>query len=123
MARTLTLMVALLLVVGFSYAIAEPGSTYQRQESQKEEGTKPQTKAVIGTIVSIDMEAKKITIKDEVSGENDEYSFNDSTTFHEKDTTSSIDKVKTGDRVSLEIMSDDNLIVRLDNPSTVPLKD
>ena len=125
MLRNLLLFLALFMLAGFTYAVAEPGSTYQPQESETKEPKDPdekqvQTRSVVGTIVSVDMEEKKITIKDEVTDENQEFSFNDSTSFHQEQTQVTVDKMKTGDRVSLEVDSQGNRIVRMDNPSTVP---
>jgi hypothetical protein len=121
------LRILTMIIIGFAavipYVAAEPGATYQPQDRQEETATQLQTKSVVGTIVAVDKMEKEITIRDAVTGETDTYKFNDATTFYKNDADIDIDGVVKGDKISLEVESDENLIVQLNSPSIVPIED
>jgi hypothetical protein len=117
-----------MLIVVFSllvcpYLFSEPAGTYQPQDRQEEQTPEMKTRSVVGTIVAVDPAENKITVRDQVTGDTDIYIYNEATTFHKNNSDVRISDIATGDEISLEVVSDGDLIVRLNSPSIVPLKD
>lgn len=130
MIRKVTLFAFLFLFACFGYALAQSQAhpPQERQFPQQqplvdEQKTPEQTvpQKMTGEIQAINLEKKTITIKDDTSHTAQDVDFNDTTTFSKDAKPITINDLKKGDKVSLEVDSQ-NLVTKVEigSPETVP---
>jgi Cu/Ag efflux protein CusF len=98
-----TLLIAVTIFaasVGFAIAQDYPP---QDQPAQQENPSMGQTQHISGVVDKIDLEKKTISIKDSVTNESKEYTFNTATLFSRGTKSVTVDDLKKGDKVSLEV--------------------
>ena len=115
MIRRFTLFAFLFLFACLGYALAQsqahPPQERQfpqeqplvKEQAEPEQAGQPQK--LTGEIQNIDLEKKTITIKDETSRPTQDVDFNDATAFSRDAKSITIGDLKKGDRVSLEVDS------------------
>lgn len=118
MIKKSTLLLFLLIFGAFSYLAAQnqpdqPTSPSQQEPYQQDPATDVQkTTEIKGTIDEIDLEKKTIAIKDEVTKESKEYTFNDSTSFSKEEKVMKAKDFQKGDKVLLHVDSQ-NMVVKV----------
>lgn len=131
MIKRVTLFAFLFLIACFGYVLAQSQAhpPQERQFPQEqplvdqsqtpEQAAQPQK--MTGEIQNINLEKKTITIKDDTSHTTQDVDFNDITTFSKDAKAITINDLKKGDKVSLEVDSQ-NLVtkVEISAPDTVP---
>lgn len=132
MIRRITLFAFLFLFACLGYAVAQSPShppderqfpakqpIIDEQQTPDQEQTGPQK--LTGEIQNINLEKKTITIKDGTSHTTQDVDFNDSTTFSKDAKTIVIGDLKKGDKVSLEVDSQ-NIATKVEIavPESVP---
>lgn len=109
MLKTTVLALAIFAIVGVAFTFAD-----------NEEKVKITTSNVSGQIVAVDMDANSLTVRDEVTGKETTYVFNDTTTFYKDGKTIEVKTLTPQDKVTLRLSPDEkNVIVRLDTPMVV----
>lgn len=130
MIRKVTLFAFLFLFACLGYVLAQSAAhpPAERQFPQQqplvdEQKTPEQTvpQKMTGEIQAINLEKKTITIKDDTSHNTQDVDFNDTTTFSKDAKSITINDLKKGDKVSLEVDSQ-NLVTKVEigSPETVP---
>jgi Cu/Ag efflux protein CusF len=131
MIRRVTLFAFLFLIACLGYAVAQSQShpPQERQFPQEQplvkETPEPeqtgQPQKLSGEIQNINLEKKTITIRDETSHTIQDVDFNDSTTFSKDAKSLAIGELKKGDKVSLEVDSQ-NIATKVEIavPESVP---
>ena len=131
MVRKITLFAFLFLFACLGYVLAQSQAhpPEERQFPQQEplvnqQETPEQTgqsQKMTGEIQKIDLEKKTITIKDETSHTTQDVDFNDTTTFSRDAKPITINDLKKGDKVSLEVDSQ-NVVSKIEiaAPESVP---
>lgn len=131
MIRRLTLFAFLFLFACLGYAVAQSPSHPpeerqfpQQQPLVNEQQTPDQQtgqQKLTGEIQNINLEKKTITIMDEKSHTTQDVDFNDSTTFSKDAKTVAIGDLKKGDKVSLDVDSQ-NIATKVEIavPESVP---
>ncbi len=133
MIRRVTLFAFLFLFACLGYAVAQSQSHPpkerqfpQEQPLVKEQQTPEQDQAgqpqkLSGEIQNINLEKKTITIKDDTSHTIQDVDFNDSTTFSKETKAITLGDLKKGDKVSLEVDSQ-NIATKVEIavPESVP---
>ncbi len=132
MMKRITLFAFLFLFACLGYAAAQsqshppqerqfpqPQPLINQQETPDQEQIEPQK--ISGEIQNIDLEKKTITIMDTTSHATQDVDFNDSTTFSKDANAITIGDLKKGDRVSLEVDSQ-NIVTKVEIavPESVP---
>jgi Cu/Ag efflux protein CusF len=84
------------------------------QKAPDEEQTVPQK--ITGEIQNINLEKKTITIKDETSRTTQDVDFNDTTTFSRDGKAITINDLKKGDKVSLQV-DVQNIVTKVEIPA------
>jgi Cu/Ag efflux protein CusF len=131
MIKKVTLFAFLFLFACLGYALAQsqahPPEERQfppqqplvnSEEPQQDQG---QPQKLTGEIQKIDLEKKTITIKDEISRTTQDVDFNEATTFTKDAKPITIGDLKKGDKVSLEVDSQ-NIVTKVEIavPESVP---
>jgi Cu/Ag efflux protein CusF len=131
MMRKITLFALLLLFACLGYAVAQsqshppkerqfpPQQPLVNEETPDQEQMGPQK--LTGEIQNINLEKKTISIRDEISHTVQDVDFNDSTTFSKDAKAMTIGDLKKGDKVSLEVDSQ-NIVTKVEIviPESVP---
>lgn len=119
MIKKSTLLLFLLIFGAFGYLAAQnqpsdqPTSPSQQEPYQQDPATDVQkTTEIKGTVDKIDLAKKTIAIKDEVTKESKEYTFNDSTSFSKEEKVMKAEDLKKGDKVLLHLDSQ-NMVVKV----------
>jgi len=115
MIKKVTLFAFLFLFACLGYALAQsqehppqeqqqpPQQPLANEQAQPQQAGQPQK--LTGEIQKIDLEKKTITIKDEISRTTQDVDFNEATTFSKDAKPLTIGDLKKGDKVSLEVDS------------------
>jgi Cu/Ag efflux protein CusF len=131
MIKKVTLFAFLFLFACLGYVLAQSQAhpPQERQFPQEQplvdQQDQPQQtgdhQKMTGEIQNINLEKKTITIKDETSHTTQDVDFNDTTTFFKDAKAITINDLKKGDKVSLEVDAQ-NLVtkVEISAPETVP---
>jgi len=119
------LLVFLMFLLAAGFAFAQSSQTEQPQAPQEPSAVatdtmKSDTPSLSGTVESIDMDTKTITVRDE-SGKTMKYTFNTATTFSRHDQPFTVTELKTGDKVTY-IVNDGGVIstLTIDEDETNP---
>jgi uncharacterized membrane protein len=112
MLKTLVLTLSILAIIGVAFVSAD-----------NEQKVKIKTD-ITGKIVAVEMEKKAITVRDDVTGENVIYVFNDTTTFYRDGEVIEVKTLVPDETVTLKLApKEKNVIVRLDTPIVVVEKE
>lgn len=131
--KRITFFAFLFLFACLGYAVAQsqshppqeqqlpPQQPLVNQQQTPEQEQTGQSQKLSGEIQNINLEKKTITIKDEISRTTQDVDFNDSTTFSKDAKAITIGDLKKGDRVSLEVDSQ-NIATKVEIavPESVP---
>ena len=103
--KSLLIIAVLLVSVGFVTAQTTDKPAETAQPVLTEQNTQ-----MHGTIAKIDHKKMMMTVKDEVSNEEKDFTFTDTTSFSKDEKTITHKELKKGDRVLLELDSTNNLL-------------
>lgn len=96
-----------LLVAGFAYAqdktADKPADKPDNSATASQNDTMAKTTQVTGAIDRISLDSHTITLKDPVSSESKDYSFNESTAFKMKNKALKASELKVGDTITLDL--------------------
>lgn len=134
MNKKLTLFAFLFLFACLGYALAQSQGQFPPPQDQQlppqeepmvtqepQQNTEGQNQKLTGVIQKIDLEKKKITIKDELSRTAQECDFNETSTFKKAGKSVTAAELAKGDKVSLEVDSQ-NIATKVEValPESVP---
>jgi len=115
-----SLLIFAFLMASVCFVIAQsseqPPETNQpaAQPTQPAETAQPaateQNRQIFGTIEKIDHKKMTMTLKDEMTNEDKDFTFTDTTSFSKDEKTITHNELKKGDRVLLELDSSNNLL-------------
>jgi Cu/Ag efflux protein CusF len=120
-----TLLMLLICSVCFGYAMAQDYQPENQPAQEPKHSTEltGQIQNITGVVDKVDLDKKMITVKDSVTNERKEFTFDAATSFSKQNLPASATDLKKGDRVSLAVDSQNMVAAIKVEDSTKPEKE